>query len=212
MEHEVKPLFFLFFGVAVFTFLPGKAATTGPDPVIHWHQGAIVLADRRVLTGEFCVQAVYDLVLYRNGTAIKVYPAHAILSLRLYDRKTDMNRKYVSRLSVDKRLSVYQIYEIVLDGEIAVLRKQKAMTVYSSELSDAFDFSYFVVAKNMMYFLHQFRDKVYPEILTRCGGKITRFMDENLLSPNDDADIMQLIQFYNKHCSSLSPLMRCESL
>lgn len=207
----MKSLFLSGWIVAVTFFLLQKAATASGSPGVTWNKGAMVLEDQQVLRGEFCVQAVYDLVLFRNGKAVNVYPAHTFRSLHVYDQKADINRRYVSHVSAEEGLAVRRIYEVVLYGEISVLRRQKVSTAHSPELSDAFDFNYFIVSKDGTYFLHQFRERVFPGMVEHGGEEISTFIKLNKLDPNRESDAVRLIRFFNKNRST-SLMINGESL
>ncbi len=71
-----------------------------------------------------------------------VYPAHKIRSLYFYDRGSNINRRYLSLKEDDGVRSSYQLYEIVVNGKVDVLRRKK-MSAFSEHPSEL-DFNYFI--------------------------------------------------------------------
>lgn len=185
--------------VAGWIFLMSGIATATEPPKMAWSQGAVVLANQQVLTGEIVAEPAHDLMLFRNEKGLMVYPAHAVKSFLFHDQASNINRKYISQVSTDRGLKVYHLYEIVLWGEIAILRKQKIQHTNTPAPSDAFDFDYFVSYKNEIIRLQQFRKKVYPQMLALHRSELNFFMkkEKEKLNPNLPADAIRIVEFYN---------------
>jgi len=161
---------------------------------MQWHQGSVVLKTNEVLVGEISFEPQYDLILHRSNGRVDVYPAHKIQSFYLYDEYANINRKFIS-LKQSGLFNRYQVYEIVLRGEVYVYRKQKSWT--GNYPSDADGFDYFIFYRDQLMNLHKFRSKVYPYLLESAGSQLSFFVDKNKLNPNWSTNAITIIHFYN---------------
>lgn len=205
MQHAVRSFILSGFFFAVTVFLQETNVKAGGVPEMQWNKGAVVLADQQVVTGEFCVQVVYDLIFFKSGESVNVFPAHMVASLQVYDEQANINRKFVVQQSAARGFTEYHIYEVVVHGQMSLLRRQNALAANLNEMSDVYDFDYFVVMDGETCFLHQFREKVYPVMLKRCDSAVSGYVKDQKLNPNDASAAIQLIQYYNRHCATGEP-------
>lgn len=159
-----------------------------------WHPGVVVLTNEKVETGEISLQGNHDLVLFRKGDTVSVYPAHKIKSLYFYDAEQNVNHKFVSVKERHVSHRVYHLYEIVLQGELGIWRKQTAAVASS----DKFDFDYFVRYNEELIPLQHFRTKIYHELLKNSHDAMITFVSRENLDPNQPAHAIQIIEFYNQ--------------
>ena len=166
--------------------------------LVKWNQGVIVMPDGKVRQGELAFQ-VSEIVLFRVAGEVTVFPANKIRSFRYYDPEQNINRKFVSRTSSLKRTSSF--YEVVVLGEVSVMRRFNQHVITSREKSDLDDYDYFVCLQENLVPLKQFRNKVYPNLLT-SSSQIEMQIKANHLNPNRQGDAIQIIQLYNKATSA----------
>lgn len=160
-----------------------------------WFKGSVTLSNKQVLTGDISVDTQYDLILVRRDNAVDVFPAYRIYSSRMYDSKKDINRRYVSlKDPVNPRMS--KLFEIVISGEVFVLRREVTRFSTTPE-HDALGYEYFVLFENELIDLKQFNPKVYPK-LKESEVAIASFIRQQRLNPNNAANAVQIIQYYNK--------------
>jgi hypothetical protein len=164
-----------------------------------WCKGSVTLANKEVLTGDISVDTQYDLILVRRGEITDVFPAHWIYSSRIYDSKKDINRRYVSlKDPINPRLS--KLFEIVISGEIFVLRRE--VSQFSATVAhDALGFEYYVLFEDELIDLKQFNPKIFPK-LKESEIAVASFIKQHHLNPNNEANAVQIIQYYNKHMAS----------
>jgi hypothetical protein len=154
-----------------------------------------VLESDIVLTGRISIEPVHDLILVDDGVRRMVYPAHTIKALYFYDESLNINRKFISIKDKDVIRHQHQLFEIVLQGEVTVLRRQKARSSYPS---DGLDFSYFVRYGADMVLLRQFNRKVYPALLSKARARLEAFIAANHLGAANDVNSIRIIEFYNQ--------------
>jgi hypothetical protein len=162
---------------------------------ITWYSGSLVLNSGEVIVGEFFASTRYDMVLYRAEGHVNVYPAHKIRSIHYYDPLNNINRKFMSSQHDGPG---YRLYEIVLTGEISILRKQNRATHTTEEDVESFD--YYIYNSRGFYELSQFRGKLYAFIKAQLGEELLAYIKENKLKINEKDDAIRIIAFYN-HCS-----------
>jgi len=160
-----------------------------------WHAGVIVLRNEKIVSGEVALAGNHDLVLFRKGDTVSVYPAHKIKSVFFYDTKQNINHRLVSVKEERLTHPVYHLYEIVLQGELSVWRKQTSPVANS----DKFDFDYFVRFDNQLLPLQQFRHKVYHELLETSREALLTFVSRENLDAGQPAHAIRIIEFYNRH-------------
>lgn len=167
-----------------------------------WHHGFIILKSQKVLKGELSIQSDYDVVFFRNGDALMVYPAYKISSFQYHDGVENVDRKFVS-IEHDLGTSIKnQIYEIVLDGKVSLLRRQKSVW-YSIHL-EFIEYDYFVKTEDEILPLNKFKRKVYPVLLESSSDKLKAFVSRYKLSPSRLHDIIKIIDYFNKGQSLLA--------
>ena len=161
---------------------------------LEWHAGVLVLRNEKIMSGEVALQGNHDLVLFRKGDTVSVYPAHKIKSVFFYDTRQNVNHRFVSVKEERITHPVYRLYEIVLQGELGVWRKQTS----SVANSDKFDFDYFIRYNDHLLPLQQFRHKVYHELLKNSREALLTFVGRENLDPGQPAHAIRIIEFYNR--------------
>lgn len=157
-----------------------------------WHSGAVVLSSDSVLVGLVSVSTNKDLVLFKRETRVDVLPAHTLRSVRFFDSDENVNRRFVTIVEdLPRRCS---LFEVVADGEVSVVRRERRFNFNQGSGLNAFD--YFVVLADKIVPLRNFRNKVYPFIVRQPGFKdLVRHkgLDANALD-----DSIEIVMLYNR--------------
>jgi len=161
-----------------------------------WYEGSLVLRSEEVFVGSIAIEPEYDLVLLRSHDTVSVYPAHKIYSVQFYNARLNMNKRYISVQEHDIAWKRYKLYEVVVYGDVHVLRKEKEHAF--SQGSDVDDYIYFTLQHEKLNKLKEFHSKVYPELETNGGVLLSMFILENDLRPKKPAEAIRIIQYYNK--------------
>ncbi len=172
----------------------GFCFTVDASESLEWNAGVLVTVDGEVQQGELAFQ-VSEIVLFRAAGEVTVYPANKVRSFRYFDQEENINRKYVSRPSAYGRNASF--YEVIVVGEVSVMRLLKSKRITDRKKSDLDDYDYFVLFEGNLIILNQFRNKVYPELIAR-SGQIPFLIKEHHLNPNQKADAIRIVQLYNK--------------
>lgn len=169
-------------------------ATVIASDLTKWSEGIIVMADGEVRQGELAFQ-VSDIVLFKAAGEVTVFPAHKVRSFRYYDRQANVNRRFVSRLRSTEKTASF--YEVVVWGEVSVMRKLNYQTISNREKSDKYDYDYFICFQSKLVPLRNFRNQVYPNLISN-SSQVERLINAHHLNPNNQADAIQIVQLYNK--------------
>lgn len=167
-----------------------------------WFPGSVVLNDKQVLVGEISVESRYDIVLFRYQDKVDVYPAYKIESVRLYDADFHVNRKFISIRNPSSVFKSYQLYEIVVAGEISLLRKEEPDVIVAKEDHEALGYRYLIRYKGELSSLKKFRSRIFPKIRHIPGVEMASFIKTNKLNPNNESSAVLIIQYYNKMIGS----------
>jgi hypothetical protein len=86
------------------------------------------------------------------------------------------------------------LFEIVVHGEVGVLRKQKNR--FSSP-TDALDYTYYVSYRDDVVLLRKFGKKIYPQLKSSMEN-LDDFVSANHLREYDSSNSITIIEFYNR--------------
>jgi len=159
-----------------------------------WHQGSVVLPSQEVLVGEISSRGIHDAILFRSNKQVYVLAAHKIQSVQYYDSQANINRRFISIRECNVVWRVHKLYEVVVQGEVSVLRKPKTR---STQPLDTEDHIYYVRLQSEIVDLKSFRSKVYPTLARNGGQMLSLYMFEQQLNPNLSAEAIRIIQYYN---------------
>jgi hypothetical protein len=161
-----------------------------------WNPGVVVLKSQKVIRGELSVRYDHEVVLFRVGREIMVFPAHKVQSFYIYDEEKESNRQFISLQISLGPATYHQFFEVILDGTVSVLRKQSAQW-YSIHL-DTIDFDYYVRSDDGVTSIQKFRREVFPEMEQSTAGALSTFVRKNKLRMYRLSDVLQIVDHYNQ--------------
>jgi hypothetical protein len=154
----------------------------------------VVLTSGDVIVGKMVVEPSLDVLLVQQADARVVYPAHKIKSFYYYDESSDINRRFISLRDKSALHNHSQLFEIVLQGEVNVLRRQKTRSL---KPSDALDFTYYVTYRDDVMLLKKFERKFILNFCQRWR-RLDDFVVSNHLRAYDDSNSIRIIEYYNR--------------
>jgi hypothetical protein len=171
-----------------------------------WYQGSLVLKSQETLKGEISIKYDYDVVLFRKGNELTVYPAHKVQSLYFYDDVTERNRQFVSLQLLFGAATLHQFYEVLLDGYVSVLRRQHIVW-YSVHL-DTIDYDYYVKKDDVLTVMYKFKRRVFPDLERSSREDLSAFIRKNKLSRTRLDDVIRIIDHFNQQYINKTPLAK----
>jgi hypothetical protein len=173
---------------------------------LQWHEAVVVLNDHEVLVGQVVIQPSFDIVLFKSGSERTYYPVSKISYINMREEGVNVPRKFVTHTERENGHSVVSLYEVVLQGEISVLRKPNGKTL--PDFDDAFSFNYFTKDDASILKLASFKRKVYPRIERFYSEKgLSQYLRKENLDPSSPADAIKLIEMYNERLPIESSLV-----
>jgi hypothetical protein len=173
---------------------------------LKWFEGSLVLSNCKVLVGKIALEPQHDLILFDDGISRDVYPAFRLKSFYFYDREADVNRRYISMQQKNNVRTAYQLYEVVVTGQVEVLRRQKenSVLVGSTELN----FNYYIKYNESITPLKKFGRKVFPKMLAATDERLDKYVTDRRLKTYDMGNAIQIIEYYNRLVKSAESLAR----
>lgn len=173
------------------------SATGFAQPTLY--RGVAVLQDGTVFTGDVSILS-YQLVCLGADNEQVILAPHKISQVRYYDSESNINRKFISIKTPSIVTDVYILYEEVLYGAVSVVRKPSSFYNASKlSLADHEAFDYFArTSSDKLISLKKFRSTLFPKFREELGERMENYISENHLDIYDTADVIQIIQYYNK--------------
>lgn len=173
-----------------------SVAGRGEVPVT-WYEGVVVLKTNEVMVGEVFIQPSLNVVLFRSSGKTSFFPAGKISYVNFNDGKVNMPRKFIAQISKLNGREMANLYEVVLQGEMSVVRKPKGSVVHGAEMDDVRSFDYFILWNNNLLKLSDFKRSIYPS-MAEDSGWLKNIAQKERLDPNHASDAIRLIHFYNE--------------
>lgn len=170
-----------------------------------WYPGSLVLKSGKVLRGQISVNYEHDVVLFRLGHEDMVYPAHKVRSFSITDAQAEAKRSFISLQISIGAATTFRFYEIILEGKMSVLRRQRVVW-YSVHL-DEDTFDYFVHNGRDVTPMQIFKRKVLPGMLRASETQLATYVREQHLSKHRLPHLIRIINQYNTQVNK-SPLAR----
>jgi hypothetical protein len=162
-----------------------------------WRQGIVVLTDSRVLKGSVYLAGFETLLLRTDtGKLVEVFRAHEVHQVRYYDSVNNINRKFIAIKDVAQYNQAHKLYEVVLDGTIAIVRRLSIENESMMLMNNPMGYLYFTKADNEITSLSKFRERYFAALIKKCFG-LNAFIESQKLNPNYAADAIRIIQFFN---------------
>jgi predicted RNA-binding protein with PUA domain len=175
-----------------------------------WYEGVVVLEDKKVIIGTVSINEKYHVVVIKQNDKMKSIPAWQIRKVTIHDREIESLRNFIVLPSGNRSGTTYSFYEIIVDGEIMLLARDKiyknrpemngAVGLIGPETLNQFanNKDYLLYdGKNLMP-LEKFRRKALPAFKKYFEEEIDLYMREQKLNINFPKDQIRLVKYFNK--------------
>lgn len=166
-----------------------------------------MLESEEIISGVFYFDEKLDLLYQKLDSRRVSFPVFKLKSLHFYDAEENINRQFI-KITSDKSVSKfpYQLYEVVVGGEMKILRKRKlhdypvseGEVELSREEETVYNYRYYVFWNGNIHHSNRFYKEVYPR-LTREDGQIAaeviKDQDYNL---RELANVIRFVESYNR--------------
>lgn len=163
---------------------------------LRWVDGVVVLKTETVLNGRVSFDVRHDVILFEGNRdhSRSVYPAYQVSSLHYYDDRESINRRFISICDSTAPRPYPSFYEIVLQGEVTLLRKQH---LRAFRTTDPIDYDYYTWFDEELIPIHKFRRQVYPDLRASAAAQLDNFILESGAFANNDINAIRIIEYYN---------------
>lgn len=148
------------------------------------YDGVVVDSRGVVWVGKVTILRPFELFSLKADSVTEIFAAWRVKDLRYYDNVLGLSRRWIT---FPEKNSVVKFYEVVLGGDILVVRRPH---FYNRSLKNHADFSYYFVEYGVLSPLRKFRKLLYHRLRPE--------VDDWSLNPNTPGDAMQYIQRHNQ--------------
>ncbi len=171
-------------------FLTSALIVSGqPDA---WRTGSVVLRNDQVLTGDILLHVHFNTLVLKSNDRVSVLNTLQVSSFRFYDPTVNVNRQFLTVNGKDKRSAAF--YELVVQGEIRLVRKLKLHRAQSPD--DRNDFNYFIMDNQKLTPLREFKKNILPMLIT-SAPQLKDWIDKERLNLNEGKSAVLIIKEYN---------------
>ena len=173
------------------------AGTYANGKSVPWHDGVLVLKDHQVLVGEVVIEPAFDVILFRSEDHSSFCAIDKVDYVVYHDAVAGLNRKFLALQTENRARDAFQLYEVVIQGPLSVVRKPRGS--YIPDLDDVNSFEYFVLnGEHSLVRVSRFNKDVYPTIEAYfTKAQLKSFLHQRKLDPQRLPDALRLIQHYN---------------
>jgi hypothetical protein len=186
-------------------------------PRDEWHYGEIVLSSGEKLQGS--LNYTDELVQCNTHNLTKAFSTLQVSHFQFFDPTLNVYRTFVPvDFSMAEGVKRPAFYELVSEGIITLLRKEKYTyqlanetykerdLAYDTQSLERFqhdvhmrvqDFEYFYVYNGKFHPLHNFRKEMSP-IMASYETEISHYIEQNLLNPKEMESQVKIVEFYNQ--------------
>ena len=161
--------------------------------LINWNKGSVVDSHGKVLVGEVALQSI-DLILFREDNQVSVFTPFQVKSFYYYDEGEHINRKFTALKLANHKTPLF--YELVVWGEVQVVRLAKNRNLLKHKLGNAKDYNYLVRYNDSYTKLDNFKRDVYNELIEK-SPRLHQIIHKQKLSPFYEPDIIEIVKLYN---------------
>ncbi|MBD2700593.1 hypothetical protein IC229_08100 [Spirosoma sp. BT702] len=181
-------------------------------PKPSWQAGKIVLWNNEVLEGELVYNWLVETVQFRQEDGrIRLFPADQIRQFGWFDTHQNRQRDFMALTDVVSHPETYRIYEVCMDGPLAVVRRLKRprglwkRTIGSpvhfndkatlAQNPDFFD--YYVHDAGRLLALDRYYKDIYEPLMTSYAKQIDTYTETHNINDRTLMGRLILISHYN---------------
>jgi hypothetical protein len=190
------------------TFLSffAKAHTEPVESSIVWSEGAVLMETEQKHKGFVHYDPVQGVVLVKNKENVQAFTARQVTHFQFYDQQMKMQRRFISLdLKGDVGYTGLTFYEVLIDGHISVLRKERKNANLHMMLSTedpwyakyAGCFDYFAFKDGSLVNLKEFKSVIYPFMQKDNKTDLDSMVQNNRLNLNWIGHMLMVVEYYN---------------
>jgi hypothetical protein len=195
LDHMIIRSIFL---IAIFLWPSFSSHSQGKD---EWFDGTIVLASGELVWGKINYNLQHDLAICKQGALTKTYSPYQVNYLRYYDEGLQVNRYFKVIEEKKNQFKKKGFYEVVLDGTLPLVRKQKPYLLDDNESIEK-DYDYYVISREGLVNVFYFKKTVVKKMMNDYQFEIRNYANKEKLSYYRLKDQIMILDFYNSMSNS----------
>jgi hypothetical protein len=170
-----------------------------------WHEGKLVLANDKSLSGMLKYDQIKGIVQVKNGEKILTYSAKSIFYFEIYDILSESHREfYVLPYGLVSSYKTPVIFEVLVEGKLTLLSREyvvikNVQSPYSlgSYTREVLVYDFFFLDKNGNITKYTMKKKDLLRAVANRESQVNEFMKANKLHHDRRNDLVRVIAFYN---------------
>jgi hypothetical protein len=167
-----------------------------------WNKGTITLKTNVSISGEINYNQDYDIVQCKTAHGIKAFSTFNVTAFEYFDKKFEVYRFFKVFEENKGTYKKKAFYEIVLEGEISMLRKKRLFiqnynVMIQEDLSEEKEFDYYISKDGKIHNLRKFKKTVVNAIMKDKNAEVTSFIEREKLTTYSIRDQLFIIDYYN---------------
>lgn len=193
----------IFWSVVIICLFAGNFCFSG-DP--EWNPGVVMLEGEQVLEGELKYDHKNGVIQCREAGRIKAFSSHGVTSFYYLNKDTNILHRFISvEQETKENYRRKEFYEIVLEGELTLLRKRNKSTdpvrkghnaSSSSLMHHILCYDYYVYRQGEMISVKKFKKNVLP-LMKDKKREVVSYADKKNMKLYYLMDQISLISYYN---------------
>lgn len=176
---------------------------------LDWYEGTVVFTNQTEESGDLHLDMELGLLLIRQSGGIRTFPAFKVKQIKFFDRRLQKSRSFISLPFKSSRYNQSaNLFEVVLEGELVVLRKQQSTFAikmeafmgnkdkYLDPLDDG-NYVYYVYDGRRLIKFGQLTKKRMDLVLEKYRLEVYNYARRKNLSFKDTYGRIKAIAYYN---------------
>jgi hypothetical protein len=174
-----------------------------------WYEGTVLIEGQTIFSGKIAYDSQRDFVQLQQANRVHVFTAYQAIAFQFYDPEMNLIRRFESKKVAGQQQYAYQqFFEIVLDGDIKVLRRPSnfTMTPKNEATRNRYDmlreqlqgYDYFTYIKGDLLKIKKFRKELLPLLVREHQNEMESFLKENRIDTNLISHNIMVINYFNQ--------------
>jgi hypothetical protein len=193
----------IFWSVTAICLLVGNVCFS-IDP--EWNPGVVILDNNYTLEGDLSYDHKNGIIQCREAGKIKAFSSHKVTSFYYLDKGTNVLHRYIAiEQKTRENYRRKEFYEIVLEGELTLLRKRNKSTdpLRQGHTQSSYNlmhhilcYDYYVYHQEDLVAVNKFKKNVMP-LMKEKKREVASYADQKNLKLYYLMDQISLLSYYN---------------
>jgi hypothetical protein len=179
-------------------------------PPLNWFEGTIVFDDLQVLEGLVSYDEQREVICFKKHEQVQAFSAAQVRNFRFFDTEMRILRRFETKKIYQEQDNYISkaFFEIVLDGEIEVVRRAKKTrhsvdnnSRIKTHIEIAQDqirgYDYYIYFEGVVLELRNFKREILPLLMSTHRDEIAGYIKQHHINDGLLSHNIMLINYYN---------------